>query len=53
MDPKIRLLRTLIFLNYFLCWLFVLIISLPEVHWLDVIYTLWVTVFTEIEPFSG
>lgn len=52
-DLKIKLLKTLIYINHLLCWLFILIITLPHVDWLDIVSTLLNTVYTENDPFSG
>ena len=52
-SPKIKNLKILIYLNYLLCWLYVLIISLPYTHWDMVIETLLSTYIKIEEPFSA
>jgi hypothetical protein len=52
-DKKIKLLKILIYINYLLCWLYVLIISiltLDIIELTNIIISTWANV---VEPFSG
>jgi hypothetical protein len=53
LDSSIRKLKILIYLNYLLCWLYVLIISLPNLDLALLIVTLIQTFQEVLEPFSN
>ena len=52
-DEKIKRLRILIYVNYLICWLYILIISLPSLDLQELVLTLVKTWLTLQDPFSG
>jgi hypothetical protein len=52
-DPKIRTLKILIYFNYLLCWLYVLIFSLPSIHIYEILLSLLLSSHSIHDPFSG
>jgi hypothetical protein len=51
-NKRFKNLKILIYLNYFLCWFYVLIISLPTLHDFSELYLALFSIQDYIEPFS-
>lgn len=50
-NDTFRYIKIVIFSAYFICWFYILIVSLPDVDWVQVAFALWETVLTEKNPF--